>query len=560
MRLRLSFVVWLLAGSAVSAQQRQDDKPLGLVQRAADRLAGGEMAEAEGLIDQAWRETLSGAAEDDFPTRVQEIAFFDLQRGHELLAGRRFGDALTSAPAAHQLPLGIMAGGLYLAQSRPLEARKVLERADALPDPRFRRQLIELLIQAQDRMGDLDDAEASLRRKLAWSAPGEKDEVLELKSGSLSCGTVQDGLPAAVNELADFFTRNGRLAKAKAELETAARLDPSRSFKSRAGAGLGLLHWLTNQKRQAEAGELENRLLTMARSASDADLRSAFMLKIAIAENARISRDLPRAEAIYREALSAERLQSTGEKPLTVAITFAGLLFQLGRSPDEGKDWIAWAIPAPTPARVSVTQALQKPPTIKFVEPEAIQSQLDTKSGHLTRADLERAGGALTAVEASRFPTKHAAELARWEQHSPRTVLSLYEEFQRKEGAPDYTAVQSQIIEKYLSPHALLAFQDSADPVVCLKRLKILETLEGPNSRDVKRTLIDLAGAFDEVEQWPQAKAYWDRAVLLTRRLHGEASQEYVRVLGQFADAAAWAEQEELTTQIRAKAAAIRPE
>lgn len=61
-------------------------------------------------------------------------------------------------------------------------------------------------------------------------------------------------------------------------------------------------------------------------------------------------------------------------------------------------------------------------------------------------------------MEASRFLTKHAAELARWEQHSPRTALSLYEDFQRKEGALDYTAVQSEIIEKYLSPRALLAF------------------------------------------------------------------------------------------------------
>ena len=111
-----------------------------------------------------------------------------------------------------------------------------------------------------------------------------------------------------------------------------------------------------------------------------------------------------------------------------------------------------------------------------------------------------------------------------------------------------------------MTPRALLALQDTGDPVVSLKRLRILEALEGPNSLDVKRTLIDLAEAFDEVEQWPQAKAYWDRAVPLTRRLHGEASHEYVSVLGQFSDAAAWAEQEELATQIRAKAAAIRPE
>ena len=111
-----------------------------------------------------------------------------------------------------------------------------------------------------------------------------------------------------------------------------------------------------------------------------------------------------------------------------------------------------------------------------------------------------------------------------------------------------------------MSPHALLAFQDSADPVENLKRLKILETLEGPNSREVQRKLIDLAGGLDEEEQWPQAKAYWDRAALPSRRLHGEASREYVKVLGQFGDAAAWAEQEELAAQIRAKAAAIRPE
>ena len=84
---------------------------------------------------------------------------------------------------------------------------------------------------------------------------------------------------------------------------------------------------------------------------------------------------------------------------------------------------------------------LQHPPTVKFVEPEEIQSQLSAKSGHLTRADLERAGRALTAVEAGRFLIKHAAELARSEHQSPR-VLSHYEEFQRKESAPDYTVIQ----------------------------------------------------------------------------------------------------------------------
>ncbi len=56
--------------------------------------------------------------------------------------------------------------------------------------------------------------------------------------------------------------------------------------------------------------------------------------------------------------------------------------------------------------------------------------------------------------------------------------------------------------------------------------------------------MIDLAENLDEVEQWPRGKAYWDRAVPLTRRLDGETSQEYVKVLGQFADAAGWAEQD----------------
>ena len=560
MRLQLGFVICVLAGSGVSAQQREDDKPLGLVQHAADRLAGGELAEAEGLIDQAWREALSGAAEEEFPARVQEIAWFDQLRGHELLASRRFRDALATAPAKHQLPLRIMAGRLYLAQRVPLQARKALERADALPDPRFRRQLLELLILAQEEMGDLDVAEASLRRKLALPAPDEKDEVLELKSGAF-CGTTRLGLTPIVSELADFFTRHGRLAKARNELQAAARLDSSLPFESRAGAGLGLLHWLTNQKRQPEASELENRLLTMARTAGDADLRSAFLLKIAIAENARLSRDLVRAEAIYREALTAERLRGTGEKPLMFVFAFEGLLSELGRSPDEAKEWwMAWANPAPTPARANVTQMPQQPPTLRLGEPEEIQSQPGAKSAHLTRADLERAGPALTPVEASRFLTKHAAELARWELHSPRTALNLYEEFQRKEGAPDYSVIQCGIIEKYMSPRALLAFQDTAERVELLKRLKILEALEGPNSRDVQRTLIGLAGDFDEVEQWPQAKAYWDRAIQLTRRLYGEASHEYVSVLGDFADAAEWAEQTELAARIRAKAAAIRPE
>ena len=138
--------------------------------------------------------------------------------------------------------------------------------------------------------------------------------------------------------------------------------------------------------------------------------------------------------------------------------------------------------------------------------------------------------------------------------------MNLYEEFQRKEGAPDYTVIQRRIIEKYMTPRALLALDDTSDAVVRLKRLKLLEALEGPNSLEVKRTLIDLAEELDEVEQWSQAKAYWDRAVRLTRRLHGEASHEYVSVLGQFADAAEWVEQLELAAQIRAKAAAIRPE
>ncbi len=209
MRVSLCFVVCLAVGLA-------DDKPPSLVQQAGDRLAVGEFAEAERLIDQAWREATTGAAEEDFPARVKEIAWFDQQRGDELLASGRLRDALAAAPAKHQLPLGIMAGGFYLAQSRPLNARKVLERADALPDPRFRRQLLELLIQAQEWMGDLDEAEASLRRKLALPAPGEKDDVLELKSGLLSSCTATNGLPAAVKELADFFTRNRRWAKPKA--------------------------------------------------------------------------------------------------------------------------------------------------------------------------------------------------------------------------------------------------------------------------------------------------------------------------------------------------------
>ncbi len=247
---------------------------------------------------------------------------------------------------------------------------------------------------------------------------------------------------------------------------------------------------------------MENRLLTMARSASDADLRPAFMLKIAIAENACISRDLPRAEVIYRETLTGERLRSTGEMPPTIAQSFANTLSDLGRNPDEAKEWVAWASRALTPARVSVTQVPEHPPTVKFVEREEIQAPSSAKSGHLTRADLERAGLALTAVEAGRFLNKHAAELARWEHRSPRAVLNLYQDFQSKEGAPDYTAIQQSIIEKHMSPRALLAFQDAADSAVCLKRLKILEALEGPNSRDVQRTLIDLARDLDEEEQW----------------------------------------------------------
>ncbi len=73
----------------------------------------------------------------------------------------------------------------------------------------------------------------------------------------------------------------------------------------------------------------------------------------------------------------------------------------------------------------------------------------------------------------------HPAELARWEHHSPRAALNLYEAFQRKDDAPDYTVIQCRIIERFMSPRALLAFQDTGDPVVLLKRLKILEVLEG---------------------------------------------------------------------------------
>lgn len=357
------FAMWI-GFSAAGCAAEPTERVVGLVSGARSALIAGDFERMERSLAEAV--TIAARPED-----VKVLADFDEERGFSARAVERYEAALPSARPDAIPALSMMKGGLLRYGEDLLGAIEAFEealvRAEENPSLRraHRRQILLELADLYEQTGRLQAAEDAIRRHTGIRDRGEYLNTYPAVGRNCWTGLeiFASGMPVFVNQLAEFFTRYGRVAEAEAELRRSAteRGGSAQDLENFATPLLTLLHWLEQQGRTAEARVVFDELFASLLTAAPTDLAASVNLGLTLGSRASARRDYARAARIYEIILDrdtgsqrrrdhiarevAAALEKLGQKDLASAVRPPPVMRQFGKPAEPAAGEPAPSIP-----------------------------------------------------------------------------------------------------------------------------------------------------------------------------------------------------------------------